>query len=123
MAVKTAKPKPAKKDPRATQWKPGQSGNPKGRPPKGHSITEMVQSMMNERPEIKEAVTAKIMQLCLDGDITALKMLWNYMDGMPTQTNKLQVEQTPTPILGGSTVLIHDGDKKALPAPKKNQGR
>lgn len=78
----------SKKLPR-TAWKEGKSGNPNGRPPKGYSITETVKAMLNEKPEIKKALATKVMEMSMKGDVTAMKMLWNYMDGMPLQ----QVDQ------------------------------
>ena len=44
---------------------------------------------MDEKPEIKRALGAKIMQMALEGDITAIKLLWNYLEGMPIQKNEL----------------------------------
>lgn len=71
-------------------WKPGETGNPNGRPKKGYSITEMMKEMLNNKPEIKESIGAVITAKALEGDIAALKMIWNYMDGMPQQ--KLEAE-------------------------------
>ena len=68
-----------------TQFKPGESGNPNGRPKKEYSITETIRDMMAEKPEIKKALGAKILEMAMKGDITAMKTLWNYMDGMPQQ--------------------------------------
>lgn len=81
------------------RWQPGESGNPKGRPLKGHSITETIKRMMDEKPEIKKMLAAKILQMAADGDITAMKTLWNYIDGMPVQKNEVDVTQLPTPLL------------------------
>ena len=69
----------------STSFTKGKSGNPDGRPPKGYSITETIKEMMAEKPEIKKALGAKILDMALKGDITAMKTLWNYMDGMPQQ--------------------------------------
>jgi len=69
----------------STSFKPGQSGNPNGRPPKEHSITATIRAMMDEKPEIKKALGTKILDMALKGDMTAMKTLWNYMDGMPIQ--------------------------------------
>jgi hypothetical protein len=68
---------------RGRPWPKGVSGNPKGRPPKGHSITEMIMSMMDEKPEIKRGIGEKIIQLANNGDVQAIKMLWAYIDGEP----------------------------------------
>lgn len=71
------------------KWQPGESGNPNGRPKKGHSITETIKAMMDEKPEIKKALGAKILQSAMDGDITAMKTIWSYLDGMPTQKQEI----------------------------------
>lgn len=63
--------------------------NRKGRPLKGHSITETIKAMMDEKPEIKKALGAKILQMAMDGDITAMKTIWNYIDGMPLQKSEI----------------------------------
>jgi len=70
-------------------YKPGQSGNLKGRPKKGHSITETIREMMDEQPEIKKALGQKILKMAMDGDITAMKTIWNYLDGMPQQNTDI----------------------------------
>ena len=63
--------------------------NKNGRPPKGHSITETIRAMMDEKPEIKKALGAKILQMAVEGDITAIKTIWNYLDGMPLQKQEI----------------------------------
>lgn len=69
-----------------TSFKPGQSGNPDGRPPKGYSITEWFQNMMNSNPDVRDAMGKSIVKKALEGDVSAQKMVWQYMDGMPKQT-------------------------------------
>lgn len=68
-----------------TQFKPGQSGNPNGRPKKGYSITEWFKEMLDSKPEVKDAIGKSIMKKALEGDTAAQKMVWQYMDGMPQQ--------------------------------------
>lgn len=64
--------------------------NRNGRPPKGHSITETIKAMMDEKPEIKKALGGKILKMALeDGDMAAIRLLWNYIDGMPVQKNEV----------------------------------
>lgn len=79
-----------------------QNINTKGRPPKGYSITETVKAMLNEKPEIKQALAAKVMELAMKGDVTAMKMLWNYMDGMPLQKTKLSGDEDNPLVVDGS---------------------
>lgn len=79
--------------------KPGETRNPNGRPRKGYSITETMRAMMTERPEVKQALGNKILEAALKGDLAAIKLIWNYMDGMPLQTTDLTVKDKPIPIL------------------------
>ena len=82
-----------------TSFKKGQVANPNGRPPKGYSITEWFKDMLNPKPEVKDAIGKSIMKKALEGDTTAQKMVWSYMDGMPQQNlgigdmdgNKLEI--------------------------------
>ena len=62
--------------------------NPTGRPPKGYSITAWFKKMLSSKPEIRDAIGKSIIKKALDGDATAQKMVWNYMDGMPEQSGK-----------------------------------
>ncbi len=73
----------------STSFKPGQSGNLKGRPPKGYSITEMMKSMLKSNPEAKREIGVKVMEKAMLGDLNAVKLLWSYMDGTPVGTLEL----------------------------------
>jgi len=72
-----------------TQFKKGQSGNPKGRPKKGYSITEWFREMLDNKPEVKEAIGRSILKKALEGDAAAQRMVWQYMDGMPHQKSDI----------------------------------
>jgi hypothetical protein len=62
-----------------------QNINRNGRPPKGYSISDMFKSMLSERPDVKNGLADAILEKALKGDVTAQKLIWNYMDGMPQQ--------------------------------------
>lgn len=96
------------------RFKPGKSGNPNGRPPKGYSITEMMREMLASKPEIKEAIGKAIAKKALQGDLAAAKMLWQYMDGMPQQ----KVDMNGSSI----TVSIENYDDKHKPSRKTKRG-
>jgi hypothetical protein len=89
----------------ATRFKPGIAPNPKGRPSKGYSITETIREMMGEKPEIKKALSTKVLEMALKGDMTAIKLLWSYMDGQPQQSMDVTTDgkALPTPIYGGKS--------------------
>ena len=67
-----------------TSWAKGQSGNKAGRPPKGYSITEAVREAMNSAPELKKKLVESIINRAIRGDMTACRLIWEYMDGKPT---------------------------------------
>lgn len=73
-----------------TSFKPGNNANPKGRPPKGYSITEMMKEMLSSDPKVKEKLGKVIIAKALEGDTTAIKTVWQYMDGMPKQNVTLE---------------------------------
>lgn len=72
--------------------KRGADANPNGRPKKGYSITEMMKEMLDSKPEIKAKIGASIANKAMRGDPTAVKMLWNYMDGMPKQETDVTIK-------------------------------
>lgn len=77
-------------------WKPGESGNPNGRPKKGESLTELMREFLERVPEgqkvsYKEAFIQKCFKIAYEKeDPTFAKMIWNYLEGMPKQ----QLEHT-----------------------------
>lgn len=71
------------------------SPNPKGRPKKGYSITEMMQELIASKVkdkktgkmvEVRKALGNSILKKALEGDTAAQRIIWNYMDGMPFQS-------------------------------------
>ena len=61
-------------------WKPGESGNPNGRPKKENTLIDALLTELDKpyRESTKrEAVVCKIIDLGLDGDVRALGKLFN----------------------------------------------
>jgi hypothetical protein len=84
------------------QFKPGQSGNPNGRPKSGSSwreiISQAVERITDEGISKKEAITEVLTQMALDGDLRAIEVLMDRMDGKPKQVNEnrdLTLEENP----------------------------
>jgi len=70
--------------------KKGQVLNPNGRPPKEQSLTDLMRAFLQNVPEgqkktYKEIYIQKVYQMAVNGDQAAIKLIWNYIDGMPTQ--------------------------------------
>ncbi len=80
------------------RWKKGQSGNPKGRPKKQDSLTSLIKEEIKkicpadrEKRTWKELIVRDTLQLAMKGNATALKEVWERLDGKILQTGKLQL--------------------------------
>ncbi len=69
-------------------WKPGESGNPKGRPPKSESLTSLLRAELEKvNPDDAEGRTWRellilaTVRLAVQGNKTALTEVWNRSDG------------------------------------------
>ena len=91
------------------QWKPGQSGNPNGRPPKGYSITDTIRKMMDsEDKDVKNELGNMILQKALKGDLKAAELIWAYMDGKPIQTSNILLQESPEEKVKKTLALLKD---------------
>ncbi len=78
------------------QWKPGQSGNPKGRPPKSLTLTPKLLERLDDPcpsdPKGRtwgEVVIEATLVHAAKGNAGALRELWNRIDGVPAQSIEL----------------------------------
>lgn len=98
----------------STQWQPGQTGNPNGRPPKGYSITDMMRAKMDEIDEAtgktyRELLVNKLFKVAIrKGDIAAMKLAIQYLDGMPLQRTDITSGGKPLNQLSGETLAKID---------------
>lgn len=98
----------------ATQFKPGTSGNPDGRPPKLPELDDLLADVLGEEKNDISAAHAILMkwrEMASKGNLKAGEMLFNRAYGMPKQ----RIEQTGE---GGGPVehiyLLPDGTKLDL---------
>jgi hypothetical protein len=79
----------------------GVSGNPKGRPRKGRSLSEALEEVLKKKgPDGKpnyKALSEKLVQLAKAGDTVALKYIFDRVEGRPTETAKIAVNETIDP--------------------------
>ena len=88
-------------------FKPGQTGNPNGRPKRTWTWASLYEKAVEElegKEQVKDAVAKKLAELASKGDIVAIKELANRMDGMPKQTIDATVI-TPEPIYGSKSKI------------------
>lgn len=93
-----------------TTWKPGQSGNPNGRPKKGLAVSEVLQAIANAKEEggtrtRLRVLLEKLWRLAEDGDIPAARVLLPYLQPEP---RAVTVETAPEEF-GPITILEFKG--------------
>lgn len=74
---------------------PGHTGNPNGRPKGTISLTTKIKALLEETPpDSKETfadlIVRRITRMALEGDQTMLKLMWNYLDGMPKFSGEIE---------------------------------
>lgn len=74
----------------STTMRPGETRNPKGRPKKDESLTYAMKAYLSDFDPVtkrirREMLIEAIFRSALKGDSTSAKLIWHYMEGMPTQ--------------------------------------
>ena len=95
-----------------TQFKPGQSGNPGGRPKKDWTWSGLLEQIANEvEPKsgkpFKELVSRRLWVDAVNGNLAAVKEILNRMEGLPMQ--KQEISGTDGRDI---KIVIVDEDKK-----------
>ena len=76
-------------------WKPGESGNPNGRPLADETMTGVLKSLAD-----KEEIAKKLLELAQNGNVAALKYIYDRIDGMPRQSVELTGDkEKPVPLI------------------------
>ncbi len=78
--------------PREGRWKPGQSGNPGGRP-KWKPYSEAMQAIIEEHPAVMKELATAMLAKAAKGDVSAAALIWDRLEGKVATT------------IGGSTDL------------------
>lgn len=66
-------------------FEPGQSGNPKGNPPRKIWIAALNRAIAQDDGIRLRQAAEKLLDLAADGDVPALRELGDRLDGKPTQ--------------------------------------
>ncbi len=84
--------------PREGRWKPGQSGNPNGRP-KWKPLTETLQALIDEKPEVLREFGKSMLIKACKGDVAAANLVWDRLEGKVTQTVGGSTEHGPVKLI------------------------
>ena len=93
--------------PKATRWKPGQSGNPKGRPKGSRNLVTIIGDILSDkiavekggkkiRITIREAIAMRLTQSAMKGDIKSIDYLLKYEPEIERRGNLLSTVPTIT---------------------------
>jgi len=94
-------------------FKPGESGNPKGRPKKGETLSDILREQLSSikieyedgtQVEAKTAIAAKLIERAMEGEILAMKYIYDRVDGRPKESIDLEHS-------GELTVVFEDAEK------------
>ena len=81
------------------QFKKGESGNPDGRPKGSKNFTTKVREALLKVAEGKEYtyeeafLKAILKKAIIDQDTTIMRLIWNYLDGMPSQSVDMNMKE------------------------------
>lgn len=74
----------------STSWKPGQSGNPGGKPRRKIITDELTKQLVRRvrdgGPTVAQEAALTLIRLMLAGDVAATKLVMNYVEGLPVQS-------------------------------------
>ena len=80
-------------------WKPGQSGNPKGRPPGVKYVSEALRELLGEDETLVNRLAKSLAKRALKSD-TALSLVFERTEGKVTQPIEGQITADITFIIG-----------------------
>jgi len=79
------------------QMQKGETRNPNGRPKRGETLTDILNMKSQvidpaQKLPIRELIAEKLLKLAMDGDIAALKYVYDRIDGTPRQSIDLDAK-------------------------------
>lgn len=99
--------------PKQTQFKPGHSGNPKGRPKGTPTLQDLFQREAAKLVSVKtgpnvlkitkaDALVRKMIQMAFEGHMPAMRMVWSFLEAANADDPE-QAETAMAPIFGSET--------------------
>lgn len=81
-------------------FKPGQSGNPAGRPPKGYSVTSQAKLLIDNDPAIARRIAHKWLNDAIKGKTEARRDFQDRTEGKVTEEHNINLDTTVHFIVG-----------------------
>ena len=85
-----------------TTWKPGQSGNPKGRPPKARCLTDCLRDVLAETVEVRgqrltkaQVIASILLGKAIRGSMDAIRLIFDRTEGRPPLMESLFGDELP----------------------------
>ena len=106
------------------EWKPGESGNPNGRPKDQFSFMGILRSALAEKnaagKSVGQRLVARYIKLGLAGNPQALEAIMARIDGKPAQSLTLKGD-SDAPLHVRHSARLEQAPKPALPEPEQEQ--
>jgi len=79
-------------------WTKGQSGNPKGRPRRGQTMTDEIKALLDKtvwpfNKTARELLALRLLTLGIQGEVKAIQYLCDRTDGKPAQALELSSDE------------------------------
>lgn len=109
---------PNKQPPKEHQFKPGESGNPNGRPKGALGLKNILRESLikigegNAEPYEVLLVKRVLKMAIADGDKDMIKLIWGYMEGMPKQTSDVDITTKGEAVRTLSAEVIEMAEKQ-----------
>ena len=115
--------------PLETRWKPGQSGNPKGRPKKDESIADLLKELVNalcptdpEGRSYAELIARSLVHQGLKGNLGAIKEILNRLVGrVPFLIERVGASNEPNQKTSPYGTSVPPGRRVKLSLEEKNE--
>ena len=105
-------------------WKPGESGNPNGRPPNENSLSniwreELEKTDTDSGLSNKEIIATVLVRLAKEGNLVAIERVYDRVEGKPAQSIDQHIYQEENPVYDMLREIIDESESETDWLPEK----